>query len=140
MVCSKLQTRDTGKYGSHPPAHGPVAYHKLARMQCPSWYATAPNTYLSHTIHSGNMHSTYPRILQLMLFCLLMQQLADSKDFLIEGLCSKAECYLTNVLDSYPAPTLSHTSLIFTHPSLHSLLKIPFCPKEDCILDDPSCL
>lgn len=104
LVCSKLQTRDTGKYGSHPPARGPVAYHKLARMQCPSWYATAPNAYLSHTIHSGNMHSTYPRILQLMLFCLLMQQLADSKDFLIEDLCSKAECYLTNVLDSSPRP------------------------------------
>lgn len=117
MVYSKLQTRDTGKYGSHPPACGPVAYHKLARTQCTSWYATAPNAYLSHTIHSGNMHSTYPRILQRMLLCLLMQQLADSKYFLTEDLCSQAECYLTNVLDSFPLPlTLGHTSLIFTHP------------------------
>lgn len=133
------QASDKGrsKHGSHPPACGPVAYHKLARTQCTSWYATASNAYLSHTIHSGNMHSTYSRILQLMLFCLLMQQLADSKYFLIEDLCSQAECYLTNVLDSFPPThTLSHTSIIFTHPGLHSLQKIPFCPKEDCILHD----
>ncbi|KAF6357122.1 hypothetical protein mRhiFer1_010043 [Rhinolophus ferrumequinum] len=78
---------------------------------------------------------TCSRILQLVLFCLLMRQPADSKYFLIKDLSSQAECYLTNVLDSFPL-TLSHTSIFFTHPSLHNLLYIPSCPEEDCLRVD----
>ena len=35
----------------------------------------------------------------------------------------------------FPSLTLSHTSIFFTHPSLHGLLNIPFCPQEDCLLN-----
>lgn len=86
MVCSELPARDAGSMALIHLLR--VLQHTINEQghRLASWHAIVPNTYFSHTILAGNMHSTCHRIPQHMQSYLLMQQLADkyflTKDFL----------------------------------------------------------
>lgn len=65
MVCSKLQARDASERGSYPPAHDPVACHKLTRtrggfMAClsPKCIVVAYHSLWQHAFHMPQNSAT----------------------------------------------------------------------------------